>query len=513
MSTYKIGTRGSLLAVTQSTLIMNECERISGEKFELVLIKTQGDIITNKPLWQLEGKDFFTKELDEALLNGEVDFLIHSYKDLGSVRTAGIKLAAITERKFAQDVLLISKETIKKLPTWKGEFKVGTSSPRRIVNLTKSLPDFLPTNPKVTCEMLRGNVNTRIKKLNDGNYDAIVLALAGIERLAHTEKSAAELSELLKDLNYFILPQTLFPSSASQGALGIEMRADRDDNGKLASILEKLNDKKTIEEVKREREVFQSFGGGCHLAVGINVKKIANDLFLHINMGEVDEKRIEKRFLEGVTYPTLPKGKNVLVGMPQLHKRDGVISDEFISKVSEDVKLDLTNKHIFVTSSNCYDVLKNATGKAEGVWSAGIKSTKDLIGLGYWVNGTADSLGTEDLKLIKSSKALALIQPNLSSSWEVLTHPDSKTNLGKIVGCYKRVENEVTQEYENTLKDVVACYWTSFPQYEAFMKRFPFLKDLPQFCGMGKTWNHFKTNNIAVYPMIDLQEFYNLERK
>lgn len=512
MTTYKIGTRGSLLAVTQSTLIMQECERISGEKFELVLIKTQGDIITNKPLWQLEGKDFFTKELDEALLKGEVDFLIHSYKDLGSVRTPGIKLAAITERKFAQDVLLISKETIKKLSTWKGEFRVGTSSPRRIANITKSLPDFLPHNPKVTCEMLRGNVNTRIKKLNDGNYDAIVLALAGIERLAHTEKSSAELSELLKDLNYFILPQTIFPSSASQGALGIEMREDRNDNGKLASILAKLNDQKTIEEVKREREVFQSFGGGCHLAVGINVKKIADDLFLHINMGEVDEKRIEKKFLEGVTYPTLPIGKRVFVGMPEL-KKEGVIGDEFIKKVTKDAKLDLNNKHVFVTSAHCFETLKNASGKAEGVWAAGTKSTKDLIALGYWVNGTADSLGTEDLKLIKSSRALALIQPNLDSDWKVLTHGDSKTDVGDIVGCYDRIEQEVSAEYENHLKEVSACYWTSFPQYEAFMKRFPFLKDLPQFCGMGKTWNHFKNNNINVYPMIDLQEFYNLERK
>lgn len=512
MKTYKIGTRGSLLAVTQSTLIMNECERISGEKFELVLIKTQGDEITTKPLWQLEGKDFFTKELDEALLKGEVDFLIHSYKDLGSIRPEGIKLAAITERRFAQDILLISKETIKKLPTWEGEFKVGTSSPRRIVNLTRSLPEYLPTQPKVVCEMLRGNVNTRIKKLNDGNYDAIVLALAGVERLAHTEKSSAELKELLKDLNYFILPQTVFPSSASQGALGIELREDRDDNGKLLGILSQLNNQKTIEEVKREREVFQSFGGGCHLAVGINVKKVSDDLFLHINMGEVDEKRIEKKYLEGVTYPALPKDKKVFVGMPEL-KKEGVVGDEFITKKVKDVSLDVASKHVFVTSSHCYEALKKSSGTPEGIWAAGTKSTKDLIAQGYWVNGTADSLGTEDLAMIKTSKALALIQPNLASDWAVLTHEESKTNLGTVTGCYDRVENSVSAQYEEELKNVSACFWTSYAQYQAFMKRFPFLKTLPHFCGMGKTWNHFKENNIAVYPMIDLQEFYHLERK
>src|SRR5690606_21785539 len=139
MTTYKIGTRGSLLAVTQSTLMKNELERISGEKFELVLIKTQGDQITNKPLWQLEGKDCFTKELDEALLAGTVDLVIHSYKDLGSERPQGIKLAAVTERKFAHDILLIPQKNVDALSNWEGDFIVGTSSPRRIVNLTRSL--------------------------------------------------------------------------------------------------------------------------------------------------------------------------------------------------------------------------------------------------------------------------------------------------------------------------------------------------------------------------------------
>src|SRR5687768_11764992 len=187
MATYKIGTRGSLLAVTQSTLMKNELERISGETFELVLIKTQGDEVTNKPLWQLEGKDFFTKELDEALLAGEVDLVIHSYKDLGSERPDGIKLAAVTERRFAHDILIIPQKNVDALKNWNGEFVVGTSSPRRIANITHSLSDYLPGKPKLRCETLRGNVNTRIRKLKDGDYHAITLALAGIERLAHGE--------------------------------------------------------------------------------------------------------------------------------------------------------------------------------------------------------------------------------------------------------------------------------------------------------------------------------------
>ena len=129
---YKIGTRGSLLALTQCGQIKDQLELKTGDTFELVVIKTQGDIQTSQPLWQMEGNNFFTKELDEALLKGEVDLVVHSYKDLGSVRPEGITLAAVTKRTYAHDILLIKNETI---PTIKNrtEFIVGTSSPRRVL--------------------------------------------------------------------------------------------------------------------------------------------------------------------------------------------------------------------------------------------------------------------------------------------------------------------------------------------------------------------------------------------
>jgi hydroxymethylbilane synthase len=506
MGTYKIGTRGSLLAVTQSTLMKNELERISGEKFELVLIKTQGDQITNKPLWQLEGKDFFTKELDEALLANQVDLVIHSYKDLGSERPQGIKLAAVTERKFAHDVLLINQETISKLKTWKGDFVVGTSSPRRIANLTHSLSDYLPGKPQIRCETLRGNVNTRIGKLKSGDYHAITLALAGVERLAQGEKSAQELRDLLVGMNYFVLPQSVFPSAASQGALGLEINESREDEGKLFHIISQLAHPRTVEEVFRERKAFKEYGGGCHLAVGIHVKKINDDLFLHVNSGEVDGKRIEKKWLEGYELPKI-NGK-LFVGFPT-NTHPEVVCDEYLKKIPEAKKVDLHNKHVFVTSMYALETLKVST-QAEGVWAAGAKSARDLAARGLWVNGTADSLGTEDLKALRSSKALAMIHKNLSSEWTVLTHPKSKSDLGKVVGCYERVPQNVSIEFENKLKEVGGCLWTSFPQYEAYLEKFPFLKNAQHFCGMGKTWQEFKTAGVTVHPVANMRDFYGL---
>lgn len=510
MANYKIGTRGSLLAVTQSTLMKHELERRSGDTFELVLIKTQGDEVTNVPLWQLEGKDFFTKELDEALLKGEVDLVIHSYKDLGSVRPEGITLGAVTERKFAHDILLIPEENIKKLEHWEGDFVVGTSSPRRTTNLTRSLSDFLPHITSVKCETLRGNVNTRIKKLKDGNYHAITLALAGLERLAQTHKSAEELSSLLQKMNYFVLPQSTFPSAASQGALGIELRSDRDDGGRLAKIIAELAHGETAEEVRREREAFKNYGGGCHLAVGIHVRKLG-EKFLHVHAGEVDGKRIEKKWLEGATTPTIAK-KKLFVGLPK-GSREGLVYDEYLEKVPSARTLELAGKHVFVTSRYCLPTLKSLEGKKPStIWAAGTRTAGILAKEGFWVNGTSDSLGTQDLLELKNSLALRMMTPDLMEDWVTLTHDNGKNDLGITIGCYDRTPRDVSPSYEEELKSVGACFWTSFPEYEHFTKRFPFLKDASHFCGLGKTWNEFQKAGVTASPVASMEDFYALER-
>jgi hydroxymethylbilane synthase len=509
MTTYKIGTRGSLLAVTQSTLVKNQLEKISGKKFELVLIKTQGDQITDRPLWQLEGKDFFTKELDEALLKGEVDLVIHSYKDLGSERPDGIKLAAVTERRFAHDILLIRKDVIRDLANWKGEFVVGTSSPRRIVNLTRSLAPFIPystqTNLNIHCETLRGNVNTRIGKLKNKQYHAITLALAGIERLAHTEESAVELQELLNDLNYFVLPQSVFPAAASQGALGIEMREGRADDGELFSYISQLAHPVTVEEVYRERKAFKEFGGGCHLAVGIHVKKIGEN-FLHVHAGEVDKKLVQKKWLEGTELPKISK-KKLFVGLPQ--GEGDFVFDKYQIKSPIKKAIDLNHKHVFITSRYCIDMLETSTDEAKGIWAAGTRTAKKLAEAGYWVNGTSDSLGTDDLKALKNSKALAMFNA-ISEPWVVLSHKNATSDIGVVTEAYERKEAEVSEDWIQNLKEVGACYWTSFPQYEAYLAKFSFLREAKHFCGLGKTWQEFSRAGIPVTPVASMQDFYSL---
>ena len=498
---YKIGTRGSLLALTQCNQVRMELERLTGDSFELIVIKTQGDLITNAPLWQLDGKDFFTKELDEALLSGNVDLVVHSYKDLGSVRPVGITLAAVTKRNYAHDILLIKNKTISELKN-KNEFIVGTSSPRRMVNLEAGLSQFLPlgTPKKITPKVLRGNVNTRIQKLQDDEYDAIVLALPGIERLALTESSRIELEKLLIGINFMILPQSDFPSSASQGALGIECAINRADNNELYNKIQKMQDSVTKEEVSRERIAFNQYGGGCHLAVGINVKK-KDHFFVHIHRGILEGRPVHISKLEGRDLPHFFVKPKVFNGLPS--------DDRLVKKRA--LQVDLTgHDHLYVTTKHCIESIKNTPHfLPKSLWAAGTKTMKDLAANGFWVNASADSLGEDEIKNLRASKAIGLMI-NTSSPMSVLSNATATTNLGEVVASYTReLEEHLDKDFEEEILSTEVFYWTSFFQYNAYISKFPQIINRIHVCGLGKTYQQFKEQNINILPMSSMVEFKN----
>lgn len=495
---YLIGTRGSLLAVTQCTLLKEEIESLTDAAFDLRKIKTEGDQKTDKPLWQLDGKDFFTKELDAALLKDEIDMVVHSYKDLGSERPEGLELAAIGKRSFAHDILLIKKDTVPKIKD-KTEFIVGTSSPRRITNVESSLKEFLPLasdDLTVKCEMLRGNVNTRIQKLLDGQYDAIVLALAGLERLTGKEESRKVLEGLVKDLTFLIMPQKAFPSSASQGALAVEIHDKSPKREQLLKTLRTIHSDETVEAVKRERKAFVSYGGGCHLAVGIHVKK-HKDLFVHIHKGVHGDKVVDHIEVEGADQSSL-KGKNALLVLGE--------KDKLVEQVPLEANIP-DGKNIFVTSPYCFEALK-ASKSQSSVWAAGSRTHRKLAKLGYWVNGSADGFGHEEIIALKDSKAAQMmLDSSKSEDWIVLSHDQANSPVGKVTRCYTR---KINQAAEMDLSEYEVFFWGSYFQYETYLSKFPWIKDKIHACGLGKTYDKFVKNNIKVVPVADMKSFKDL---
>jgi len=510
---YIIGTRGSLLALTQCGQVKDELEQLTGDSFELKIIKTQGDQITDKPLWQLEGKDFFTKELDAQLLEGQIDLVVHSYKDLGSERPEGIKLAAITKRAFAHDILFIKKTTIAKLSEMK-ELVVGTSSPRRIVNIENHLYEYIPNgeNLKISTKVLRGNVNSRIGKLLDDQYDAIVLAMPGIERLALTESSRIELESLVKDLDYMILPHSSFPAAASQGALAIESLENRDDNGELLEKLKLMEDAKTVKEVSRERQAFASYGGGCHLAVGINVTK-HGDYYLHTHRGAVDNKEISYKLLEGsFPAPVKEMTKKAFIGLPiQKFSNSNCVPCRLLKKTALKVQID-TTKDIFVTSTYAMETLKDHSPKS-ALFCAGNKTWKRLAKEGFWVNGSSDSLGEDYLQELREAKLLATIYGGRDASDRglvSLTHAGSYSKYGEVAQVYTKDEIELSKEDE---KDFLSCnvfYWTSFTQFQSYIKRYPQIEEAFHCSGLGKTFDGLKDYGLKnLRPFGSMEEFNN----
>jgi hydroxymethylbilane synthase len=243
--TLRLGTRGSLLARTQSQLVATQLEsRHPGRKVELVIIKTTGDVITDKPLHDAGGKGLFVKELELALLAGTIDFAVHSYKDvpvtMPLVEQGGLVIAATPLREDPRDVAIMRDPSAGVVLTG----RVGTTSLRRRCQV-------LATAPDCTILPLRGNIDTRIRKLKDGEYDVILLAMAGLKRAGLFDPTYMTPLDPIQGM----LP------APGQGALALQCRRD---DAQTRQVLAALHDPATETCVNAERELVRMLEGDCH---------------------------------------------------------------------------------------------------------------------------------------------------------------------------------------------------------------------------------------------------------
>ncbi len=242
-----IATRGSKLALWQAEYVKSELEKnFPNHSFALSIIKTTGDKILDTPLSKIGGKGLFTKEIEEAMLKGEAEIAVHSLKDFPITFPENLKLSAITKREDVRDAMMSFKyKSINELPL---NAIVGTTSLRRKMQLLKNRPDLVIKD-------LRGNVNTRIEKLKNGEFDAIILAMAGINRL-----------NLAKEVNFvYPIPTEIMIPAMGQASLGIETI----DDDEIIDMVLSLNDEKSYIETKIERDFIKTLDGGCQVPIGI----------------------------------------------------------------------------------------------------------------------------------------------------------------------------------------------------------------------------------------------------
>lgn len=271
-----IGTRASLLAVTQSTMIKELIEKQHpGTTVELIKITTKGDKILDVPLAKVGGKGLFVKELEDALLDGRADLAVHSMKDVPTDLPEGLHLGVVTERENPRDAFVSNNyANVSELPQGA---TVGTSSLRRRSQLAAMRPDLV-------IEDLRGNVDTRLRKLDEGQYDAIILASAGLNRLSKSDR-----------ITSFLEPVDMLPA-IGQGALGLELRVD---DAELLEGISFLNHPATAVAVEAERAFLLRLEGGCQVPIGAFATAEGDTVTLTGLIASVDGKEILRESATG----------------------------------------------------------------------------------------------------------------------------------------------------------------------------------------------------------------------
>jgi hydroxymethylbilane synthase len=268
---FTIGSRGSKLALWQANWVKDRLAEL-GYECRIEIITTSGDRFQQGPLKEVGNKGLFTKEIEEALLEERVDLAVHSLKDMPTALPGGLQITATPAREDPRDAIIGSK-----LDDLKPGARIGTGSLRRIAQLSAYRADLLP-------EPMRGNVDTRLRKLDEGQYDAIVLAAAGLRRLGWADRIAE------------IIPPDIMCPAVGQGSLAVETRAD---GGAAMEACARLNHTETNAAITAERAVLEQLGGGCQVPVGAHA--VVNDRRMHLRaiVASPDGKRVIRDQIDG----------------------------------------------------------------------------------------------------------------------------------------------------------------------------------------------------------------------
>ena len=247
---YIIGSRGSRLALIQTKYVQEKLAKAYPEHtFEIQIIKTKGDKIQNKPLDKIGGKGLFVKEIEEKIISGEIHMGVHSMKDMPSTPAKGLVFTKVWKREDPRDVLIL--RTAKHLSELREGAVIATGSKRRAFQLLKLRPDLQIIN-------IRGNVDTRLRKMEEQQLDGIVLAAAGLKRLGMEDV-----------ITQYLAPEDMI-SAPAQGALALEVREDQKE---LQKMLDVFCDEETMNEVCAERNFLEQMGGSCHTPAGARCQK------------------------------------------------------------------------------------------------------------------------------------------------------------------------------------------------------------------------------------------------
>lgn len=454
---------------------------------------SRGDRETTIPLSALDGVDFFTQEIFESLERGEADLAVHSLKDMSAPHFFSHNAFAVIDRDDIRDVAIFNPDVIEKLK--RGEtIHIGTCSPRReemaIAFLQKSLPQFAePIRMVVSC--IRGNVEGRLKQLNEGKYDATILATAGLNRLlSHEQRSGIDqmVANLLQDKLMMLLPLIECTPAPCQGAIVVEGYPTNTD---AVEVLKKLNNLDLFKNAYAEKKRAFEYGTGCLQKFGVATLTSDHGTFLYA----AGEDQYGNSFSEWQGLPSLTLNESTLFSSTD-HMRS------FFEYEPGDFNESISQQHVFVANYKALlspSAMNKLTQKQ--IWASGTKTWFELAKLGLWVNGSADALGFEKFLPVLNMPLFSLTARDIC----ILTHQDAaarwKSKGYNAVYNYN-LRSTFSASLEDKVKKADHFFWSSYSQFEHYghLAR----KDATHICASGETAQLLKRAglNPVVFPTI-----------
>lgn len=456
---------------------------------EVIARSSRGDELKDIPLQTVEGSDFFTQDIFDALQNGEADIAVHSLKDMSSEHFFGTNHFAVVDRDDTRDVAIFNAGILDKLNEG-NEIVIGTCSPRReemaIGFLQKALPQ-VNDRFTITTAIIRGNVDTRLRKLDAGKYDGIILATAGLNRLLRSEEDSS-VRNLLADKKLMLLPLIECVPAPCQGAIVAEGHPS---NTRAIEVLNRINNAQLLNDCINEKRAAIQYGVGCLQKFGVTSFSFGSKQFLYA-AGTDSEGNTFKQW-DGLPEPGA-EGKTIFSTADHMGHFFNYAFFDSTAKMTEPVVYIANYKSVH--QQNIVDQLR-----AKTIWAAGTKTWFELAKKGIWVQGCADALGLETVVDIWKMPLLNIKKETAA----ILTNEETKTNWQQkqwnVYSSYSLLPKQSTiLEEQISAADII--FWTSFRQYEQYKTLLK--KEVTHICSYGETAELFRKAGInpVVFPTI-----------
>jgi hydroxymethylbilane synthase len=483
--------RGSRLSLLQLEKVKQKIEAVFGNmEVQVIARSSLGDALQDVPLHTVEGSDFFTQDIFDALANGGADIAVHSLKDMSSEHFFGTNKFAVVDRDDTRDVVVLSQNAEGKIQNGESLI-IGTCSPRReemaIGFLKNALPQ-LTKDFKIETKSIRGNIDTRLRKLNDGEYDGIILATAGLNRLLRSNDDAQTIKELLEDKKLMLLPLIECVPAPCQGAIVAEAHAN---NQRAIEVLNNINDAALMNACVHEKKTAQQYGVGCLQKFGVTT----------IQYGDRDVLYAAGKDSEGTVFTKWTGLPDLNMAGKTLFSTTDTMGSFFEYQYKHDIP-QISESIVYVANYKAAEQIQVIEQlKNKRVWAAGTKTWLELARKGIRVEGSADAFGLEFLETSWQMPLLNIQKKDVA----VLTSDEAaaiwRAKGWTTYGTYS-VEEKYSPDIERQIRKADIIFWSSYRQYLQYKNVVK--ENVVHVCSHGESAQQFLQAGIepVVFPNI-----------